>query len=38
MDWFSFVAGVVAVFAVAGLTIFGVALVVAVKKMRASGK
>lgn len=35
LDWFSFIAGVLAVFAVCGLTIFGVALAVAIKKMKA---
>ena len=35
VDWFSFVLGVVSVFAVLGLSIFSVALAVAVKKMKA---
>lgn len=38
MDWFSFFAGVASVFAVVGLTIFGIALAVAMKKIRASEK
>lgn len=35
MDWFSYVAGVVSVFAFVGLAIFAVALVVSIKKVRA---
>lgn len=36
INWLSFFIGVLAVFAVCGLTIFGVAFTIAVKKMKSA--